>query len=143
MPAYSIKRLLWVGPLSTLAALAADLLYFFITRALGEPYLLPFEGNALIFFPMSALTPVPVVLVSGIAATLLFILLIRFARRPDIVFLSVAITALILSFGGSFGLPSTPLQTKLFLSGMNVITGVIITAGILLYGRKIPATPGT
>ncbi len=138
MQDFSIKRLLWVGPLSTLIALAADLLYFFVTRILGEPYLLPRESDAMGFIPMSALTPVPVVLVSGIVATLLFGLLIRFARRPDIIFLSVAVTALILSFGGSFGLPSTPLHTKLLLSGMHVITGFIITAGILLYSRRKP-----
>jgi hypothetical protein len=136
MRSYSLKRLAWVGPLATLTALAADLLYFFGTRALGEQYLLPREGIALGLIPMSFLTPIPVIVTSGLVATVFFGLLIRFTHQPAVIFLSVAAAALILSFGGSFSLPSAPLQTKLLLSGMHVLAAGIITAGILLFSRK-------
>src|SRR5271157_1274755 len=36
LPQFSIRRLLWAGPLVTTLAVGANLLFFFITRALGE-----------------------------------------------------------------------------------------------------------
>ena len=56
-------------------------------------------------------------------------------------FLSVAVAALILSFGGPLNLPAGTLQLKILLSGMHVIAAGIITGGILLLSHqnvKIP-----
>jgi len=69
-------------------------------------------------------------------ATILFGLLIRFSRKPATVFLSVCLAALILSFGGPSYLPTASLQTKLLLSGMQVISAGIISGGILLMSHK-------
>jgi hypothetical protein len=77
-----------------------------------------------------------VILIAGLVATVFFGLLIRFARRPGTVFLSVAVTALILLFGGPFSLPAATMRTKILLSGMHIIAAVIITGGILLLSRQ-------
>ena len=141
MHTYSLRRLLWAGPVATIAAILANLLYFDVTKALGVQYRLPLVGGGSHFFPMSALMPVVATLVPGLLATIFFALLIRFSHKPATVFLSVAVAALILSFGGPFNLPAGTLQTKILLSGMHLIAAGLITSGILLISRqnvKIP-----
>ena len=136
MRPYSLRRLIWAGPVATITAIGANLLYFAATQASGEKYLMPLDGMGSHLAPMPVTLPVTVILFIGLAATFFFGLLIRFARKPGTVFLSVAITALILSFGGSFSLPSAPLQTKILLSGMNVIAAGIIAGGIPWLSRN-------
>jgi hypothetical protein len=80
--------------------------------------------------------PVIAILISGLVATSFFGLLIRFSRKPATVFLSVSVTALILSFGGPFNQPDASLQTKILLSGMQFIAAAIISGGILLISHK-------
>ncbi len=136
MPVYTIPRLVLAGPLATGVAIGANLLYLAVTRALGEAYLLPLDANGSRLVPMPAQLPVIGVLFAGLLASLFFGLLIRYSRHPVTVFVSVAVTALILSFGGSFGVPEASLQTKLYMSGMNVLTAVIVVGGILLFSRE-------
>ena len=118
MPPYSLRRLLWGGPIATVAAILAALLYYGVTKALGEQYLLPLDENNSYLGPMPVLMPVVAILIPGLLATVFFGLLIRFSRKPATVFLSVSVAALILSFGGPFNLPAAPMQTKILLSGM-------------------------
>ena len=141
MHCYSLHRLSWAGPFATILTLVANLVYYAATKALGEQYLMPLDGTASRIVPMPVLMPVIAILFIGLAATIFFGLLVRFARKPATVFLSVAITALILSFGGSFSLPAATLQTKILLSGMNVIVAVFITGGILLLSQKSTKVP--
>ena len=141
MHPYSLRRLSWAGPVATSTAIAANLVYYAETKALGEPYLMPINGTGSHLGPMPVMLPVMAILFIGLVATLFFGLLIRFARKPATVFLSVAITALILSFGGSFSLPAAVLKTKFLLSGMNIIAAVFITGGILLLSRKNAKVP--
>jgi Family of unknown function (DUF6069) len=131
MPSFSLRRLFWAGPLVTSAAVLVNLSYYFVSRALGEQYIMPLDGSTSNLGPMPILMPLIVTLIAGLIASILFGLLIRFSRSPLIVFISVCVTALILSFGGPFYLPAAILQTKILLSGMNLIAGVIITGGIL------------
>jgi hypothetical protein len=141
MPRYSIRRLSWAGPVAILAAILADMAYFALTKAVGEQYRMPLDGNSFHLGPMPLLTPILAILISGLLASIFFGLLLRFVRKPATVFLSVSITALILSFGGPFDLPAASMQTKILLSGMHVLAAGIITAGILLMSRskdKIP-----
>jgi hypothetical protein len=135
MRAYTLQRLIWAGPLATAIAIVANYIYFLITKALGEPYLLPLDANGNQLTPMPAALPILGALFAGVLAVLFFGLLVRYARKPVTVFVSVAITALILSFGGPFGIPEAVLQTKLFLSGMNVLTALILVGGILIFSR--------
>ncbi len=141
MQRYSQRRLVWAGLTATLAAILADVLYFALSKALGEPYLMPLDGSSFQLGPMQVLTPVLAVLISGWLATILFGLLLRFVRKPATVFLSISIAALILSFGGPFNLPSATMQLKLLLTGMHVIAAGIITGGILLMSRKNSKVP--
>lgn len=132
MRSFSLRRLLWAGPLATLLAVLVNLLFYGVTKALGQQYILPLDGGSSNLGPMPILMPIVVTLVPGLLATVLFGLLMRLARSPVVVFLSVCVAALILSFGGPFNLPSASLATKILLSIMNVIAGGIITAGILV-----------
>jgi hypothetical protein len=136
LSSYSLRRLLWAGPIATIAAVLVNLLYYALTKALGEHYLMPLDGRSSNLNPMPFLMPVIVTLVPGLLATILFGLLIRFSRSPTIVFLSVCAAALILSFGGPYYLPAASLQTKILLSGMNLIGTATITGGILLLSLK-------
>ena len=136
MPPYSLRRLAWAGPLATLAAILAVMAYYALTKALGEPYLMPLDGNSSRLGPMPVLTPILAILVPGLLASGFFGLLLRFARKPATVFLSVCITALILSLGGPFDLPVATMQTRFLLSGMHVLAAAIITSGILLMSHK-------
>jgi putative copper export protein len=136
MPPYSLRRLLWVGPVVTLAAILVNLSYYGVIKALGGQYLLPLDENSSHLVPMPVFMPVVIILITGLLATILFGLLIRFVPRPATVFLSVSVTALILSFGGPFNLPTGNMSTKILLSGMHVIAAAIITGGLLFLGHK-------
>ena len=141
MPPYSLRRLSWAGPVATLAAILADMAYYALTKAFGEQYRIPLDGNSSHLGPLPVLTPILAILIPGLLASIFFGLLLRFARKPAIVFLSVSITALLLSFGGPFDLPAATMQTKILLSGMHVISAGIITAGILLMSHKNDEVP--
>jgi uncharacterized membrane protein YphA (DoxX/SURF4 family) len=132
---YSIRRLLWAGPLATLIALVANFLFYTLTKATGEQYLMPLDGSTSHIGPMPVLLFIVPTLIVGVAASVLFGLLIRFSRLPAIVFLSVAIAALVLSLGGPGSLPDTSLKTQLLLTGMNLLTAICLTGGILLLSR--------
>lgn len=141
MMPFSLRRLLWAGPAATILAILADLLYYGVTRLFGEQYLIPLNQNTLNPSSMPVLMPVFVILVSGFFATVFFAVLLRFSRNPAIVFVSVAIAALILSVGGPYYLPNTPVHTKVLLGGMSLMTSAIITGGILLMShpkKKLP-----
>ena len=137
MPPYSLRRLLWGGPLATLAAILANLTYYGVTHALGEQYLLPMSAGGSDPIPMPVCMPALLTLTAGLLTATFFGLLLRFARRPVKVFLSVCCAALLLSLGGPFNLPSVSMQTKTLLSGMHVLAGVLITGGILLTSHKV------
>jgi Family of unknown function (DUF6069) len=141
MPPYSLRRLFWAGPVATLAAILVDIAYYALTKSLGEQYRLPLDGNSSHLAPMPVLTPILAILVAGLLASIFFGLLLRFAQKPAIVFLSVSITALILSFGGPFDLPTATLQTRILLSIMHVIAAGIITAGLLIMSHKNVKVP--
>ena len=141
MPPYSLRRLSWAGPVATLAAILADMAYYAITKALGEQYRMPLDGNSSHLDPMPLITPILAILVSGLLASVFFGLLLRFSRKPATVFLSVSITALLLSFGGPFDLPAATMQTKVLLSGMQFIAAVVITGSILLISHQNVKVP--
>jgi len=136
MPAYSLRRLLWVGPVATVAAILVNLSYYGVTKAFGEQYLIPLDRGSSHLGPMPVLMPVVAILIPGLLATVFFGLLIRFTRRPATVFLSVSVAALILSFGGPFDLPAGSMQTKILLGGMHVLAAAVISVGLLLMSHK-------
>jgi hypothetical protein len=132
MPPYSLRKLLWGGAVATVAAILADLLYYVATKAFGEDYILPLNGNSSHLGQMPISMLIVTILIPGVLATVFFGLLVRFSRSPATVFLSVSTAALILSFGGPFYLPGVSMQTKILLSGMHAIAAAVISSGILL-----------
>jgi len=102
---------------------------------------MPLDGNSSHLDPMPLITPILAILVSGLLASVFFGLLLRFSRKPATVFLSVSITALLLSFGGPFDLPAATMQTKVLLSGMQFIAAVVITGSILLISHQNVKVP--
>jgi hypothetical protein len=117
---------------ATVAAILADLLYYIATKAFGEQYILPLDGNGSHIGRMAISTLIPAILIPGFLGTIFFGLLVRFSRKPATIFLSVSTAALILSFGAPFYLPGVSMQTKILLSGMHAIAAGIISGGILL-----------
>ena len=141
MAPFSLCRLFWAGPTATILAILVDLVYYGATRLFGEQYLIPLNQSTPNPSSMPLLMPVVAILVSGLVATMFFAVLLRFSKNPAIVFVSVAIAALLLSIGGPYYLPNTPLHTKVLLGGMSIIAFVIITGGILLMSHpknKLP-----
>ncbi len=136
MPRYSLHRLYWAGPLAIVIAVLADLVYFAITRHFGEQYLIPLTEDGSSMAPLPAVSIAITVLFFGLLACFLFAFLIRFTRNPATIFLSVAITALVVSLGGPFRLPQTGLQTRLLLVGMHFLAALIIGGGILIFSRS-------
>ena len=135
MVKFSLRKLGWTGLLVTLAATLANCVYYGLTRAAGEPYLMPLNGTGSRIGTMPLLMPVVATLLSGLSATLLFILLARFTRQPQVIFLSVAVTATLVSFGGPASLPeSTSTQTRILLSGMHLLTALVISIGLVRWG---------
>jgi type IV secretory pathway VirB2 component (pilin) len=143
MRQFSLRRLLRAGPLATILAVVAVLVYYYITKAFGEDYLIPMTSDATLLRPMPPAMPLVAVVIVGLLASLFFGLLVRFSRAPAIVFLSVTSAALVLSFGGSLYLPTSALHTKILLSGMNILAGVILAGGILLGSRERPSPGAT
>lgn len=137
MPEFSIRRLLWAGPLVAVLAVGADLFFFAITRALGERYFITLGGPG----QPAGLMPVSFIVVPTIAVTvgasLLFAFLLKFSQAPLPPFLSVAGMALLISFGAPFSLTGdTPLSTKLLLAATQILTAGVIVGGILGFSRK-------
>jgi hypothetical protein len=137
MRLFSLQRLAWAGPLVTLAAAIVNLVFFFISSILGGRYLLPANEAGTQLISMPAWLPILPTVAVGLAASLLFGLLIRFARRPVTAFLSVAAAALLVSFGAPAGLPpGTPLSTRLLLGAMNLLAALVLVPGILALSRN-------
>jgi hypothetical protein len=133
---FSLRRLLWAGPLAAGLGIAANLLYYAMTRALGEPYVMPLNGSGSVTGPMPVSMVVVTTLVGAIGALLLFALLVKITKVPLPPFLSISVTALLVSFGGPFGLPTVTLGMRLLLSGMHILAALIIVGGILYFSRE-------
>jgi hypothetical protein len=136
---FSIRRLIWAGPLTGILATIANMAFYLITRSAGEKYLISLAG------PSNPIDPLPVIsillatFVSALGATIVLAVLVKISHVPLPPFLSISIAALVVSFGGPFSLTrGTHLTTKLLLSTMNIIAAVIIVGGLLYftYQRK-------
>jgi hypothetical protein len=135
MLTFSLRRLFWIGLLMTVLAIAINSLYYGLSRLAGETYPMPLNGTGSRIGPMPILMPVIATALLGLTATLFFVLLVRFTRQPVVIFVSVAFTALLVSFGGPLSLPEVvPLRTRLLLCGMHVLTAAVIVLGLLRWG---------
>jgi hypothetical protein len=127
---------LWrTGLYAGIGALAANFVVLYFTKSLAPE--------------LMALSPGPVTfwtVMGAVGATLVFALLRRLSRNPDLAFLIVAIVALLISFIPDWWVWETkpPMFKGVTLGGiyalmaMHVVAAVIIT-GVLLRSRR-PAT---
>ncbi len=121
----SLKRLLWVGPLAIVAALAAN----FIVRAIALAVLdIPAD-----FMPLQTPAFIPFTVVGLLGAILVFAIIGRVARRPVRTFVIVAAVVLVLSFLPDIGLlasgaPGATLPGILVLMLLHVVAAVIVVA---------------
>jgi hypothetical protein len=137
MPKQHFNQLLWVGMLITVISVLANLLFFAFTQALGEQYIIPYSETITNTEPMPVLTVALATAIPALLGILLYSLLKKFlpnALLPS--FLSIAVTALLVSFGGPLDLPGAVLQTRLLLSAMHLIAAIIIVGGLLIFHSK-------
>ena len=128
------SNLLWVGGTITFASVTLNLIIFSIARTLGISFIIPVSE----FSQIKASMPVNMVIIAtiipAILAILLFIVLRKISPRGYFIpFLSVSITALIVSLGGPASLPDTSLQTKLVLIFMHILSGFIMIGGLVYF----------
>jgi hypothetical protein len=129
-----LNNLFWFGLLITVLSVLINLLFFALTQALGEQYIIPFTESTANAAPMPVLMVVIATAIPALLAVLLYGFLSKFTPKAILPsFLSVAITALLVSFGGPFDLPGAILRTKLLLSSMHMIAAIIIIGGLMLY----------
>ena len=134
---YSIRRLVWAGPLTAAAALLVNLVFYAATKALGESYLMTLGGPSKPAIPMPVLSIVIATLAGAVGAILIFAFLLKISHVPLPPFLSISVAALLVSFGGPISLSSaTTLQTKLLLCCMHILSAVVIVGGLILLCRE-------
>lgn len=132
------NNIIWFGIFISIITILTNLIFFAVTKALGEQYPIPLTETANATSPLSVAMIIQATLISVLLATGLFSLLTRIAPNAVLPpFLSITITAFIVSFGGPMELPNTLIKTKILLSVMHIITAVIIIGGYYIFHEKI------
>lgn len=130
------NKTIWFGLLISILSVIANLLFFALTKALGEQYIIPLTDPPVAEGPMSVTMVILATFFSAMLATGLYAILARIAPNATMPpFLSITGTALLVSFGGPMELPGTFIRTKLFLSIMHVIAAVFIIGGFIIFHR--------
>ncbi|HBG74208.1 MAG: hypothetical protein A2X25_03810 [Chloroflexi bacterium GWB2_49_20] len=128
------NKIVWVGLLISIISVLANLLFFALTQALGELYIIPLTEIPLNSGPMPVFMVILATFIPAILAAMLYSFLSKIAPNSTLPpFLSVAGTALLVSFGGPLDLPGAGMQTKLLLSAMHIIAAIIIVGGLLIF----------
>jgi len=131
----SLGKLVWVGPLAVIAAILANVLfYYFVTLALQVPLMAPEQ------FPPPDLSPIPVTdilifsLIFSVGAVIVFALVVHFSRRPIRTYLIVCFIVLILSLFLPLRIPTppVPMATKWSLVMMHMIGGIVVVGTLVM-----------
>lgn len=124
----SFRRLWPIGLVAAAGATIANVVFFFVSKEIGIPYLLAMQGS------LGPLLPVMVIISSvipAVAATVLFALLGKFLSRPIRVFTIISIIVLLISFAPPLTMPAdVAASTKVGLVVMHIITAAV-TVGVL------------
>ncbi len=148
--AASVERLLWVAPLATAVATAANvILYTIITRGFHIDLLIGGEQAEFWWQPPmgsseTVLWQLPVsdiILFSAVfasAAGIVFLIVSQIAQRPIRTYLKIATVALFLSFIPPLLAPSPPvtMTVKLSLVAMHIVGAVTVVGVLIGLGRK-------
>jgi len=144
MQKFPTRSLIIVGLLISVTSVLANLLFFALTQALGEKYILPLNENPVQSEPMPILMVILATAIPAILATFLFGFLHKVTPLSVLpTFLSICFTALLISFGGPLDLPGTGIQTKILLSSMHVIAAIIIIGGLIIFHSRNKITTET
>ena len=107
---------------------------FFAFSAAGlipDSVVIPNAGGPLTATPVAISSTIPLVI-----ATLLFMALVRFTRRPALIFTMVAGVVALASLAGPFSIPNVPLGMAIALNVMHLVAAGTITWFLT---RSIPA----
>jgi hypothetical protein len=124
----AFNRLLWVSPLTILAAVVANVIIQQIAVAVLRPDPL--------FMPLTLIIPIVFTFVGGLGAVIVYALIGRFARKPIQLFRRVAAVVLVVSFIPDILMlitrfnPGTTAANVAMLMLMHVVTWAI-TVGML------------
>jgi hypothetical protein len=128
------SRLLWVAPLSALAAALANGLVYLVGSAVGaipSDFVISGPGTPLTMGMVVGTTVVPAFL-----AAVVFALLGRFTRRPVRNFVVVSAVLLVLSFVTPLTIPGAPVSMVLALELMHIVAAVVIVGGLTALARR-------
>ena len=127
-------NVLWFGLLITILSILINLLFFAISHVFSEKFNIPITDS------LSNFAPIPVqmiVLATGVPAILtmvLYIFLKKVLPHSFITsFLSVTITAFLVSLGGPLDIPGAEIKTKILLGSMHFISAIIIIGGWMIF----------
>jgi hypothetical protein len=125
----ALSRLLWVGPLTIIAATLANV----VLQQLAVALLRPDPA----FMPLNLLPPIVFTIVGVLGAVIVYALVGRFARNPEPLFRRIALVTLLVSFVPDILMlitgfnPGTTLANVIVLMLMHVVAWAI-TVGLLI-----------
>lgn len=126
-----------IGILLTISSILVNLIFFSLTKALGEQYIIPMTEAPTVTGPMPVFLVILATLLAALLVTGLYGILAKVAPRATLPpFLSISATAFLVSLGGPMELPGTHIQTKLLLSTMHIITAFILIGGFVIHNRR-------
>ena len=128
------SQLLWVAPLTALAAAVANALVYLVATAAGaipSGFVIPGPETPLTLGMVVGTTVVPALL-----AGVVFALLGRFTRRPVRNFVVLAVVLLMLSFATPLTIARAPLSMVVTLELMHVLAAVVIVGGLVALTRQ-------
>jgi len=121
----SLRRLLWVGPLTIIAAVVANTIIRFLAVSL--------LGISSAFPPLQPAQPIVFSVIGVLGAVIVFAIIGRFARRPIRLFRVIALIALVLSL-----VPDIGLLTSNMMPGTSVLSvGVLMVMHIVAYAISV------
>jgi hypothetical protein len=121
----SLRRLLWVGPLTIVAAVVANVIIRLLALAL-----LPISPA---FPPLQPAQPIFFTVIGVLGAAIVFAIVGRFARRPIRLFRIIALIALLISF-----LPDIGLLASNMMPGTSALSvGVLMLMHIVAFAISV------
>ena len=133
-----ISKLWRIGLIAAVGASIANLVYFWITKAIfGIPYIIPMGGPSGPLEPLPAGVIVFLTVVPAVGATLLLALLGKYVARPIRLFWIISGVIFVLSFMLPLTLPSSiATSTKIGLSLLHPTPWVVIAGILTILGRE-------